>query len=42
MLLLKLKLKMGDIYNSQLVEDFPKQNTSVLPLAISPSDIDLH
>jgi hypothetical protein len=42
MLLLKLKLKMGDIYNSQVVEDFPKQNASVLPPAISASDIELN
>ncbi len=40
--LLKSKLKPGDVYNSQVVEDFLKQNASALPPDISPSDIELH
>jgi surface antigen-like variable number repeat protein len=40
--LLKSKLKPGDVYNWQVVEDFLKQNASALPSDISPSDIELH
>jgi outer membrane protein assembly factor BamA len=40
--LLKSKLKPGDVYNWQVVEDFLKQNASALPPDISPSDIELH
>jgi len=39
--LLKSKLKPGDVYNWQVVEDFLKQNASALPPDISPSDIEL-
>jgi hypothetical protein len=40
--LLKSKLKPGDVYNRQVVEDFLKQNAAALPPDISPSDIELH
>jgi outer membrane protein assembly factor BamA len=40
--LLTSKLKPGDVYNSQVVEDFLKQNASALPPDTSPSDIELH
>jgi hypothetical protein len=40
--LLKSKLKLGDVYTWQVVEDFLKQNASALPPDISPSDIELH
>jgi hypothetical protein len=38
-LLFKSKLKTGDIFNSQVVEDFLRQNAAVLPPDILPSDI---
>jgi hypothetical protein len=37
--LFKSKLKTGDIFNSQAVEDFLKQNAAALPPDILPSDI---
>jgi outer membrane protein assembly factor BamA len=40
--LLKSKLKPGDVYNWQVVEDFLKQNASALPPHISHLDIELH
>ncbi|MGA7855068.1 MAG: POTRA domain-containing protein [Candidatus Acidiferrales bacterium] len=40
--LLRSKLKPGDVYNWQVVEDFLKQNAAALPPDISPSDIELH
>jgi outer membrane protein assembly factor BamA len=41
-LLFKSKLKTGDIFNSQVVEDFLRQNAAVLPPDILPSDMEGH
>jgi outer membrane protein assembly factor BamA len=39
--LLKSKLKPGDIFNYQAVEDFLTENTSTLPADVSPSDVEM-
>jgi outer membrane protein assembly factor BamA len=39
--LLKSKLKRGDIFDYQAIEDFIKENTSTLPADVSPSDVEL-
>jgi outer membrane protein insertion porin family len=40
--LLRARLKTGDVFNWQVVEDFLKQNASSLPPDISQSDIEAH
>lgn len=40
--LFRAKVKTGDVFNWQVIEDFLKQNAAALPPDISPSDIELH
>ena len=40
--LLKSKLKLGDIYNHEIVEEFLQQNASSLPPYLNPTSIELH
>jgi hypothetical protein len=40
--LLRAKLKTGEVFDWQVVEDFLKQNASALPHDLSPSDIEAH
>jgi hypothetical protein len=40
--LLKSELKPGDIFNPKVVHDFYEENKTVLPLGISPTDLQIH
>jgi hypothetical protein len=39
---LKSKLKRGEIFNPQAIEDFLKQNARSLPPYLSPSSFEVH